>query len=126
MSEDETVLGKRARTGHETEGDQETSNPNVEGQEDSDDDVGPMPMPANAADTGTMKKKRKGEYSQVLAVIESPPHSVECSATARETLPGPFTECRPLLQEFHAQRCGKFCGHDKVRGTCEAVSPSSY
>ncbi|KAI0695992.1 hypothetical protein BC835DRAFT_1272557 [Cytidiella melzeri] len=59
MSDDETVLGKRARNGHEPEDEPLPANAGVEGQDDSDDDVGPMPMPAGAGDNGSVKKKRK-------------------------------------------------------------------
>ena len=66
MSEEEnenTVLGKRSRSGQENPkaGDMELSQePAREDDEDDDDDVGPMPMPAEASSNGAVKKKRKG------------------------------------------------------------------
>ncbi|KAJ3539228.1 hypothetical protein NM688_g6396 [Phlebia brevispora] len=52
---DESVLGKRSRNGGNTEA--EDAMDHQDAAEDSDSDVGPMPMPAGAE--GTVKKKRK-------------------------------------------------------------------
>ncbi|KAI0771377.1 peptidyl-prolyl cis-trans isomerase [Irpex lacteus] len=59
MSDDETVLGKRPRSGLEQVDEPESATAGVEGQDDSDDDVGPMPIPAGTGESGSMKKKRK-------------------------------------------------------------------
>lgn len=62
MSDDETVLGKRPRNGLEQADEPpESASAGVEGQDDSDDDVGPMPIPAGTGESGSIKKKRKGE-----------------------------------------------------------------
>ena len=53
---DATVLGKRSRHG---EGDEPMEDHHEDAAEESDDDVGPMPMPAGADGNGA-KKKRKG------------------------------------------------------------------
>ncbi len=58
MSDEETVLGKRPR--NELEPGLPTAN-EVDPEESDDDDVGPMPMPADVAGKGSVKKKRKGE-----------------------------------------------------------------
>lgn len=52
MSDSENVLGKRERDEHNVAG--------VADGDQSDEDIGPMPMPADA--NSTVKKKRKGEY----------------------------------------------------------------
>ncbi|KAI0320530.1 peptidyl-prolyl cis-trans isomerase [Amylostereum chailletii] len=54
---DASVLGKRSRNGEAAPVDQEMGVP-VQQDDDSDDDVGPMPMPDNVAE-GVAKKKRK-------------------------------------------------------------------
>lgn len=55
--QDASVLGKRSREGENGEA-VPVEAQESEIQEDSDEDVGPMPMPAGAE--GVMKKKRKG------------------------------------------------------------------
>jgi peptidylprolyl isomerase domain and WD repeat-containing protein 1 len=62
--QDTSVLGKRARNGHDgLDGEMAGNVPPVNQEEDDDDeDVGPMPMPAAAAN-GAAKKKRKGVYT---------------------------------------------------------------
>ena len=64
-TEDSKVLGKRTRNGQqadETLVDAETKKEDPNGMdEDSDDDVGPMPMPAGQ-ENGGVKKKRKGAH----------------------------------------------------------------
>jgi peptidylprolyl isomerase domain and WD repeat-containing protein 1 len=61
MSEDSSVLGKRLReraTAQQVVGhDRSNSPPN---DDESDEDVGPMPMPQNDAAGEVSKKKRKG------------------------------------------------------------------
>lgn len=62
--EDSKVLGKRTRNGQpadETSADVETKEDPNGMDEDSDDDVGPMPMPAGQ-ENGGVKKKRKGAH----------------------------------------------------------------
>ena len=64
---DVSVLGKRARNGEEAENDHaeepERHDPNaMDADDDSDDDVGPMPMPAGE-EGRVVKKKRKGACS---------------------------------------------------------------
>lgn len=65
MSESEadtSVLGKRARHGEDSEmGEAKAEGSRTDAvDEDSDDDVGPMPMPAEVSKNGGAKKKRKG------------------------------------------------------------------
>jgi peptidylprolyl isomerase domain and WD repeat-containing protein 1 len=61
MSESETgVLGKRTRRGDDGEAMDTALPPDAAEEDDSDNDVGPMPMPAEAASNGGAKKKRKG------------------------------------------------------------------
>lgn len=55
---DSTVLGKRERV--EQPGKPPADAPTYDDQ--SDEDIGPMPMPSNTS--GTVKKKRKSEYVQ--------------------------------------------------------------
>jgi len=62
--EDASILGKRER---DEDGFASVDGPNSApdaNQDDSDDDVGPMPMPAGVP--GTTKKKRKGIHTQDL------------------------------------------------------------
>ena len=55
---DASVLGKRVRNeAGQTENDPQTGNINSTVEDDSDDDVGPMPMPEQAP---AAKKKRRG------------------------------------------------------------------
>lgn len=54
---DASVLGKRPRDGQEP--DVQDAHPDPMDADDSDDDVGPMPMPAGA-EGHVVKKKRKG------------------------------------------------------------------
>ncbi|CAL1712579.1 unnamed protein product [Somion occarium] len=58
--QDASVLGKRARNG-EQDVKPEAKDVNIkkEGHDESDDDVGPMPMPAGPGENGSIKKKRK-------------------------------------------------------------------
>ncbi len=51
------TLGKRERS---DEGDDVP--PSAPAMEESDDDVGPMPLPEGASGNGAAKKKRKGAY----------------------------------------------------------------
>lgn len=54
---DPSVLGKRPRNG-----DDPVQNKDQIQEESDDDDVGPMPMPVDAAGSnGSLKKKRKGK-----------------------------------------------------------------
>ncbi|THG98811.1 hypothetical protein EW026_g3436 [Hermanssonia centrifuga] len=66
---DASVLGKRSRNGHD---DSEMKEANVEDtrqeEEESDDDVGPMPMPADALEDVIVKKKRKGTSASIAAL----------------------------------------------------------
>ncbi|CAK5270185.1 unnamed protein product [Mycena citricolor] len=55
-AEEATVLGKRARTDDGVEAGAGASK-HMDAEEDSDDELGPMPLPADAE--GTVKKKRK-------------------------------------------------------------------
>lgn len=63
---DASILGKRARNGPdaETSEDAEMNPPSAvqEDDDESDDDVGPMPMPEGAAENTVTKKKRKGVF----------------------------------------------------------------
>lgn len=71
MSDNEnesSVLGKRVRNGEDTQnGGSGSPQPDgnvdqaVVAEEDSDDDVGPMPLPSGP-ENGGVKKKRKGEF----------------------------------------------------------------
>lgn len=71
LNQDASILGKRIRNGGQ-ESDvnmSENAHPaTVAGDDDSDDDVGPMPMPAEAANGGA-KKKRKGAYNPSCCTI---------------------------------------------------------
>jgi peptidylprolyl isomerase domain and WD repeat-containing protein 1 len=61
--QDASVLGKRARNGPEndTAEDADMDPPSAAQEDDeSDDDVGPMPMPEGATSNAATKKKRKG------------------------------------------------------------------
>ena len=69
---DASVLGKRARNGEGAENDHaeepERHDPNaMDADDDSDDDVGPMPMPAGT-EGRVVKKKRKGACSASRSV----------------------------------------------------------
>lgn len=56
-----SVLGKRStRNGEEDTKLDQVMDIHPDTGDDSDDDVGPMPMPAGAGDNGGLKKKRKG------------------------------------------------------------------
>lgn len=72
-TEDSTVLGKRTRNGvipsDETPPVDGIIQPegNEGAEDESDDDVGPMPMPAGPQNGG-VKKKRKGMFSALGAV----------------------------------------------------------
>jgi peptidylprolyl isomerase domain and WD repeat-containing protein 1 len=63
---DASILGKRARNGPgaDISEDAEMNPPSAiqEVDDESDDDVGPMPMPEGAADIAVTKKKRKGVF----------------------------------------------------------------
>jgi peptidylprolyl isomerase domain and WD repeat-containing protein 1 len=67
---DASILGKRARNGPNADisEDAEMGPPSAiqEDDDESDDDVGPMPMPEGVADNTVTKKKRKG----VLRIIK--------------------------------------------------------
>jgi peptidylprolyl isomerase domain and WD repeat-containing protein 1 len=67
--QDVAVLGKRARNGNGNEGVDSPSDPmaslDTTNDDDSDDDVGPMPSTATA---GGVKKKRKG-WSLIMPCI---------------------------------------------------------
>ena len=57
---DATVLGKRTRESQDNgNGDVKDTHPDQMDADDSDDDVGPMPMPSGVEGQAT-KKKRKG------------------------------------------------------------------
>jgi hypothetical protein len=103
MSDEETVLGKRARNGKDVEEDQKPINPPNEAMDDSDDDVGPMPMPASTGDNGAVKKKRKGSCPRpcnritrlIVAVLK---HSL----ATREIILGSTAECRSVFKKLYA------------------------
>ena len=62
---DASILGKRARNGPEADISEDTEmNPPSATPDDgeSDDDVGPMPMPEGVPDNAVTKKKRKGAF----------------------------------------------------------------
>jgi peptidylprolyl isomerase domain and WD repeat-containing protein 1 len=62
---DASILGKRARNGPGAGIPEDTEmNPPSATQDDdeSDDDVGPMPLPEGAPDKAVTKKKRKGAF----------------------------------------------------------------
>ena len=72
---EEKVLGKRERN-EAQEMDIEPSNGSAavgaknagSAEDDSDDDVGPMPMPAGGSENGqTVRKKRKGTFNTISA-----------------------------------------------------------
>ncbi|KAK7677765.1 hypothetical protein QCA50_019317 [Cerrena zonata] len=56
--QDPSVLGKRARNGEEDTKPDQVMNPPQDAGDDSDDDVGPMPMPAGPGDNGVRKKRK--------------------------------------------------------------------
>jgi peptidylprolyl isomerase domain and WD repeat-containing protein 1 len=59
--QDMAVLGKRARNGVGEDNDDGPSEPlDKTMEESSDEDVGPMPMPASGSTSSAAKKKRKG------------------------------------------------------------------
>jgi peptidylprolyl isomerase domain and WD repeat-containing protein 1 len=59
--QDVSTLGKRARNNlGDNEEDLSQPNPQKMTEDESDDEVGPMPAPAGAS--GTTKKKRKGVF----------------------------------------------------------------
>ena len=62
---DASILGKRARNGPgaDTSEDAEMKPAAPQDEDESDDDVGPMPMP-EGADNAVTKKKRKGVFVQ--------------------------------------------------------------
>ena len=66
---DASILGKRARNGPDADisEDAEMNPPSAiqEDDDESDDDVGPMPMPEGAADVAVTKKKRKGMFRTI-------------------------------------------------------------
>ena len=73
---EEKVVGKRERN-EAQEMDIETSNGSAAAgaknaglaEDDSDDDVGPMPMPAGGSENGqTVRKKRKGTFNSLSAL----------------------------------------------------------
>jgi len=104
VSDMEAVLGKRARNNDEEHqnaaDDSEPSSKKsmAEDMEESDDDVGPMPMPADGM--GVTKKKRKGELQ--LRLVSGPHKSYVSSSSTRASLSRTSTECGPILQIFHA------------------------
>jgi hypothetical protein len=59
---DAKVLGKRVRDADPVPGNENSGELESKMDEDSDDDVGPMPLSEGAAGNGAVKKKRKGEY----------------------------------------------------------------
>ena len=63
--QDPSVLGKRARNGEDAKPDQ-VMDTTQDVEDDSDDDIGPMPMPAGAGDNGGVKKKRKGKSNNLI------------------------------------------------------------
>ena len=113
MSEDNSVLGKRLREkarAQEDGGHDRPSSPPID--EDSGDDVGPMPMPQNGGQVS--KKKRKGN-------VDVQPHNSHIqlqntihSVAPRTSVPGPPPQCRPVLQELHAPRDDQFLCGDTV------------
>jgi peptidylprolyl isomerase domain and WD repeat-containing protein 1 len=57
---DASTLGKRARNGPHADISEDAEMHPSSDDDESDDDVGPMPMPEGAADNAVAKKKRKG------------------------------------------------------------------
>ena len=70
---DASILGKRARNGPGADISEDTDMKPAAAQDDdeSDDDVGPMPMP-EGADNAVTKKKRKGVFVQNLHATYGP------------------------------------------------------
>ena len=64
--QDPSVLGKRARNGEEDAKPDQVMDTTQDAEGDSDDDIGPMPMPAGAGDNGGVKKKRKGMSNNLI------------------------------------------------------------
>ena len=64
------MLGKRARNGEDAKPDQ-VMDTTQDAEDDSDDDIGPMPMPAGAGDNGGVKETRKGEQTTLTSYIEN-------------------------------------------------------
>ena len=76
--QDASVLGKRTRNGEDSEQPPPEA-PGHEMEDDSDEDVGPMPMPAGAE--GVTKKKRKGKpFLTVSTIVDSATHLCNSSA----------------------------------------------
>ena len=94
MSEDNSVLGKRLREkarAQEDDGHDRPSSPPID--EDSSDDVGPMPMPQNGAGGQVSKKKRKGNVD-----VQPPDSRIQLqnalySFAPRTSVPGPPAQC---------------------------------
>lgn len=90
---DATVLGKRERDG-------QNGTPAVDASthgDQSDEDVGPMPMPSDA--NGAVKKKRKGEYIiSTLALDASPSPSCRELVLPHEKL---YLEHLPNADQYY-------------------------
>jgi len=70
--QDASVLGKRARNGPGADIPEDTEmNPpsGPQDDEESDDDVGPMPMPEGAPENAGTKKKRKGAFGITIRTL---------------------------------------------------------
>jgi hypothetical protein len=108
--QDASVLGKRAHEGSPQKPETDVTPGSVE-EDDDEDSVGPMSMPADPSPVGGARKKREGLS---VAVNRREVAHQYFSPTARETVPGAYP-CRGLLfQEFHAQGRDKFQHHHKV------------
>lgn len=71
-AQDGSTLGKRGRNetqDDETIPDASTGKQPKTEEDDSEDDVGPMPLPAGEAEGGTKKKKRKGMLLFILGAV---------------------------------------------------------
>lgn len=71
MSADESVLGKRERAGETASALVGDIPSNGDAMDDSDEDIGPMPMPEGAGEVTAARKKRKGICSNSLCSFVS-------------------------------------------------------
>jgi len=114
-TQDASVLGKRARNnpGDNAADDSGPVTKKLADEiDESDDDVGPMPVPVGA---GAVKKKRKGLLAPLIHSMTFEITHKTFSSPSRASVSGTSTQCRPILQVFHAPRHHKFCCDDEVR-----------
>ncbi len=117
-TQDASVLGKRARNNPEdiaADDSGPVTKKLADEIDESDVDVGPMPVPAGA---GVVKKKRKGSSAPLFHSMTFEITDKIFSSSSRASVSGTSTQCRSILQVFHAPRHHKFCCDDEVRLKC--------